>query len=107
LNDVYQPMRSNMLARDPFPDVKVKGAFNVVSMEESHIGFPLVSYLVVKFNLLLLYEEGFLESERERGRGVKEKPHGSGNDSAKEIDRRNKVMSSTPNMDMIMENMLN
>ncbi|GJY35043.1 ribonuclease H-like domain-containing protein [Tanacetum coccineum] len=36
LNDVYQNIRSNILARDPLPDVKE--AFNVVSREESHRG---------------------------------------------------------------------
>ncbi|GJU40908.1 reverse transcriptase domain-containing protein [Tanacetum coccineum] len=36
LNDVYQPIRSNLLARDPLPDVK--DAFAVVSREESHRG---------------------------------------------------------------------
>ncbi|GJS17042.1 ribonuclease H-like domain-containing protein [Tanacetum coccineum] len=35
LNDVYQPIRSNLLARDPLPDVE---AFNVVSRKESHRG---------------------------------------------------------------------
>nr|GEV63327.1 hypothetical protein [Tanacetum cinerariifolium] len=36
LNDVYQPIRSNLLAREPLPDVKE--AFNIVSREESHRG---------------------------------------------------------------------
>ncbi|GJW78361.1 ribonuclease H-like domain-containing protein [Tanacetum coccineum] len=36
LNDVYQNIKSNILARDPLPDVKE--AFNVVSREESHRG---------------------------------------------------------------------
>ncbi|GJT86021.1 hypothetical protein Tco_1067738 [Tanacetum coccineum] len=36
LNDVYQPTRSNLLERDPLPDVK--DAFVVVSREESHRG---------------------------------------------------------------------
>ncbi|GKE44801.1 ribonuclease H-like domain-containing protein, partial [Tanacetum coccineum] len=36
LNDVYQPIRSNILARDPLLDMK--DAFNVVSREESHKG---------------------------------------------------------------------
>ncbi|GJR51864.1 putative RNA-directed DNA polymerase [Tanacetum coccineum] len=36
LNDVYQPTRSNLLARDPLPNVKE--AFVVVSREESHRG---------------------------------------------------------------------
>nr|GEW04408.1 ribonuclease H-like domain-containing protein [Tanacetum cinerariifolium] len=36
LNDVYQPIRSNLLARDPLPDVK--DAFVVVSREESYRG---------------------------------------------------------------------
>ncbi|GJV29893.1 ribonuclease H-like domain-containing protein [Tanacetum coccineum] len=36
LNDVYQNIRSNILAREPFSDVKE--AFNVISMEESHRG---------------------------------------------------------------------
>ncbi|GJS88964.1 ribonuclease H-like domain-containing protein [Tanacetum coccineum] len=36
LNDVYQPVRSNFLARDPLPDVK--DAFAIVSREESHKG---------------------------------------------------------------------
>nr|GEX92633.1 hypothetical protein [Tanacetum cinerariifolium] len=36
LNDVYQNIRSNILARDPLLDVKE--AFNVVSREESHRG---------------------------------------------------------------------
>ncbi|GJY35044.1 hypothetical protein Tco_0420422 [Tanacetum coccineum] len=36
LNDVYHNIKSNILARDPLPDVKE--AFNVVSREESHRG---------------------------------------------------------------------
>nr|GEX30720.1 ribonuclease H-like domain-containing protein [Tanacetum cinerariifolium] len=36
LNDVYQPIRSTILAKDPLPNVK--DAFYVVSMEESHKG---------------------------------------------------------------------
>ncbi|GJW30331.1 putative RNA-directed DNA polymerase [Tanacetum coccineum] len=36
LNDVYQPIRSNLLAKDPLPDVK--DAFVVVVREESHRG---------------------------------------------------------------------
>ncbi|GKA85651.1 ribonuclease H-like domain-containing protein [Tanacetum coccineum] len=36
LNDVYQNIKSNILARDPLPDMKE--AFNVVSREESHRG---------------------------------------------------------------------
>nr|GEU69307.1 ribonuclease H-like domain-containing protein [Tanacetum cinerariifolium] len=36
LNDMYQPSRSNLLARDPLPDVK--DAFAVVFREESHRG---------------------------------------------------------------------
>ncbi|GKB47862.1 hypothetical protein Tco_0898615, partial [Tanacetum coccineum] len=36
LNDVYQPIRSNLLAREPLLDVKE--AFNVVSRKESHRG---------------------------------------------------------------------
>nr|GEW03430.1 ribonuclease H-like domain-containing protein [Tanacetum cinerariifolium] len=36
LNDVYQNIRSNILARDPLPDVKE--AFNVVSRKEYHRG---------------------------------------------------------------------
>ncbi|GKE29415.1 hypothetical protein Tco_1444799, partial [Tanacetum coccineum] len=36
LNDVYQPVRSNLLARDPLPDVK--DAFAIVSKDESHKG---------------------------------------------------------------------
>nr|GEV12119.1 ribonuclease H-like domain-containing protein [Tanacetum cinerariifolium] len=36
LNDVYQPIRSNLLAKEPLPDVKE--AFNIVSREESHRG---------------------------------------------------------------------
>ncbi|GKC11253.1 reverse transcriptase domain-containing protein [Tanacetum coccineum] len=36
LDDVYQPTRSNLLARDPLPDLKE--AFTVVSREESHMG---------------------------------------------------------------------
>ncbi|GKD51417.1 ribonuclease H-like domain-containing protein, partial [Tanacetum coccineum] len=39
LNDVYQNIRSNIVARDPLPDVKE--AFNVVSREESHRGLHL------------------------------------------------------------------
>ncbi|GKC55310.1 hypothetical protein Tco_1078055 [Tanacetum coccineum] len=35
-NDVYQPTRSNLLARDPLPDVK--DAFAIVYREESHRG---------------------------------------------------------------------
>ncbi|GJY30321.1 ribonuclease H-like domain-containing protein [Tanacetum coccineum] len=36
LNDVYQPVRSNLLARDPLPDVK--DAFAIISKDESHKG---------------------------------------------------------------------
>ncbi|GKC43034.1 ribonuclease H-like domain-containing protein [Tanacetum coccineum] len=36
LNDVYQPFRSNLLAREPLPDVKE--AFNIVSREKSYRG---------------------------------------------------------------------
>ncbi|GJW67750.1 hypothetical protein Tco_0122174 [Tanacetum coccineum] len=36
LNDVYQPVRSNLLARDPLPDVK--DAFTIVPKDESHKG---------------------------------------------------------------------
>ncbi|GJX11860.1 ribonuclease H-like domain-containing protein [Tanacetum coccineum] len=36
LNDVYQPIRSTILAKDPLPNVK--DAFYVVSKEESHRG---------------------------------------------------------------------
>ncbi|GJX73952.1 hypothetical protein Tco_0312547 [Tanacetum coccineum] len=39
LNDVYQPLRSNLLAREPPPDVKE--AFYVISREESHMGLHL------------------------------------------------------------------
>ncbi|GJZ07648.1 hypothetical protein Tco_0541441 [Tanacetum coccineum] len=48
---------------------------------------------------------GVLESKRERGRGVKEKQHGSADDSSKEIDYGNKAMSSTPDADMNMGNL--
>ncbi|XP_071713646.1 uncharacterized protein [Rutidosis leptorrhynchoides] len=34
LNDVYMPIRSNILLRDPLPDVKV--AYAIISREESH-----------------------------------------------------------------------
>ncbi|XP_021985377.1 uncharacterized protein LOC110881416 [Helianthus annuus] len=34
LDDVYQPVRTNILTRQPFPSVKV--AFSIVSREESH-----------------------------------------------------------------------
>ncbi|GKF73877.1 hypothetical protein Tco_0220209, partial [Tanacetum coccineum] len=53
LNDVYQNIRSNILASDPLPDVKE--AFNVVSREESHRGVHSGSGLVLrtKFNMLL------------------------------------------------------
>ncbi|GJV54806.1 hypothetical protein Tco_1455811 [Tanacetum coccineum] len=57
LNDVYQPIRSNILANDSLPDVK--DAFNVVSRDESHRGLHFVSgskvqpaSFVVKFNNL-------------------------------------------------------
>lgn len=52
LNDIYQPIRGNILARDPLPDVK--------DALLPHIGrnligyFILVLYLVVKFNVLHL-----------------------------------------------------
>nr|GEW31840.1 ribonuclease H-like domain-containing protein [Tanacetum cinerariifolium] len=36
LNDVYQPTRSNLLAKDPFPDIKE--TFAVISSEETHRG---------------------------------------------------------------------
>nr|GEW21140.1 ribonuclease H-like domain-containing protein [Tanacetum cinerariifolium] len=41
LNDVYQPIRSTILAMDPLPNVK--DAFYVVSREESHRGLFLVT----------------------------------------------------------------
>ncbi|GJU69145.1 ribonuclease H-like domain-containing protein [Tanacetum coccineum] len=41
LNDVYQPIRSNILAREPLLDVKE--TFNVVSIEESHRGGNYIS----------------------------------------------------------------
>ena len=44
LNDVYQNVRSNLLSRDPLPDVK--DAFAVVSREESHRGFSPGSLIV-------------------------------------------------------------
>ncbi|KAM0069454.1 putative transcription factor interactor and regulator CCHC(Zn) family [Helianthus debilis subsp. tardiflorus] len=34
LDDVYQPVRTNLLTREPFPSVKV--AFSIISREESH-----------------------------------------------------------------------
>ncbi|KAJ0507691.1 putative transcription factor interactor and regulator CCHC(Zn) family [Helianthus annuus] len=34
LDDVYQPVRTSLLSREPFPSVKV--AFSIVSREESH-----------------------------------------------------------------------
>ncbi|KAJ0927807.1 hypothetical protein HanRHA438_Chr04g0187071 [Helianthus annuus] len=34
LDDVYQPVRTNLLTREPLPSVKV--AFSIVSREESH-----------------------------------------------------------------------
>ncbi|KAJ0887750.1 putative RNA-directed DNA polymerase [Helianthus annuus] len=34
LDDIYQPVRTNLLTREPFPSVKV--AFSIVSREESH-----------------------------------------------------------------------
>lgn len=36
LDDVYQPIRSNILTRDPLP--RVKTAFALISREESHRG---------------------------------------------------------------------
>ncbi|GKA11684.1 ribonuclease H-like domain-containing protein, partial [Tanacetum coccineum] len=36
LNDVYQPIRSTILAKDPLPNIK--DAFYVISREESHRG---------------------------------------------------------------------
>nr|GFB14100.1 ribonuclease H-like domain-containing protein [Tanacetum cinerariifolium] len=36
LNDLYQLTKSNLLAKDPLPDVKE--AFAVVSREETHMG---------------------------------------------------------------------
>ncbi|GJX13618.1 ribonuclease H-like domain-containing protein [Tanacetum coccineum] len=36
VNDVYQPVRSNLLARDPLPDVK--DPFSIVFREDSHRG---------------------------------------------------------------------
>nr|GEY55255.1 ribonuclease H-like domain-containing protein [Tanacetum cinerariifolium] len=51
LNDVYQPIRSNLLASDPLPDVE---AFNVVSGKESHRGLhPSTRSRVLKHNQLL------------------------------------------------------
>ncbi|GKA18391.1 ribonuclease H-like domain-containing protein [Tanacetum coccineum] len=38
LDDYYQPVRSDLLTRDPLPDVK--DAYNTVSTEESHRGIP-------------------------------------------------------------------
>ncbi|GJY38415.1 ribonuclease H-like domain-containing protein [Tanacetum coccineum] len=36
LDDVYQPIKSSLLTRDPIPDVKT--AFSIISREESHRG---------------------------------------------------------------------
>ncbi|GKA23363.1 hypothetical protein Tco_0709325 [Tanacetum coccineum] len=36
LDDVYQPIRSSLLSRDPIPDLKT--AFSIISREESHRG---------------------------------------------------------------------
>ncbi|GKE35330.1 putative transcription factor interactor and regulator CCHC(Zn) family protein, partial [Tanacetum coccineum] len=36
LDDVYQPIRSSLLTRDPIPDAKT--AFSIISREESHRG---------------------------------------------------------------------
>nr|GEW12771.1 inactive protein kinase SELMODRAFT_444075 [Tanacetum cinerariifolium] len=58
LNDVFQPIRSSLLARETLLDVKE--AFAIISREESHIGItssssksvtkPQVSSFVAKFN---------------------------------------------------------
>nr|GEU76761.1 MraW methylase family protein [Tanacetum cinerariifolium] len=45
LNDVYQPIRSNILAKDSLPDVK--DAFNVVSRDDSHRGLRIWDLLYV------------------------------------------------------------
>ncbi|GKB59339.1 ribonuclease H-like domain-containing protein, partial [Tanacetum coccineum] len=42
MGDVYQPIRSTILAKDPLPNVN--DAFYVVSMEESHRGLHLGGY---------------------------------------------------------------
>ncbi|KAF5785105.1 putative transcription factor interactor and regulator CCHC(Zn) family [Helianthus annuus] len=36
LDDVYQPVRTNLLTRDPLPSIKT--AFSIISREESHRG---------------------------------------------------------------------
>ncbi|KAJ0626039.1 putative transcription factor interactor and regulator CCHC(Zn) family [Helianthus annuus] len=41
LDDVYQPVRTNLLTRDPLPSVKT--AFSIISREESHRGTNVVS----------------------------------------------------------------
>ncbi|GJV09993.1 hypothetical protein Tco_1351534 [Tanacetum coccineum] len=46
LNDVYQPIRSTILAKDPLPNVK--DAFYVVSREESYMGLHHGSSFVTK-----------------------------------------------------------
>ncbi|GJV08190.1 ribonuclease H-like domain-containing protein [Tanacetum coccineum] len=50
LNDVYQPIRSTILAKDPLPNIK--NAFYVVSREESHKGLHPGG--LISLNLLLL-----------------------------------------------------
>ncbi|GKB23668.1 putative transcription factor interactor and regulator CCHC(Zn) family protein, partial [Tanacetum coccineum] len=42
LDDVYQPIRSSLLTRDPIPDVKT--AFSIISREESHRGSSSSSF---------------------------------------------------------------
>lgn len=41
LDELYLPLRSNLLTRDPIPDVKT--AFSVISREESHRGSSSVA----------------------------------------------------------------
>ncbi|GJX30161.1 hypothetical protein Tco_0238240 [Tanacetum coccineum] len=44
LDNCYQPVRSSILTRDPFPEVK--DAYNVISREESHRWVPETSSVV-------------------------------------------------------------
>lgn len=52
LDDSYMSVRSNLLLREPLPDVKV--AYAVLSREESHRGYQIVIIINLKHLLLCL-----------------------------------------------------
>ncbi|GJX40419.1 RNA-directed DNA polymerase, eukaryota, reverse transcriptase zinc-binding domain protein, partial [Tanacetum coccineum] len=72
LNDVYQNIRSNILARDPLPDVKE--AFNVISREESHRGLHpgswLIGHTIERCYKIIGYRAGFKRNPNLVRRGL-------------------------------------